>query len=116
MFPEQTAKTIRDVKGGVLINYDGTTRLLETAQVPQEHMGEFCDITKFKSFNVNSIWVRLEALKRLADAGTPIDLDIIVNPKVVEESVSSSLSKLLVQESHFSSLKGCLSAVIASSP
>lgn len=81
---EQTAKTIRDVKGGVLINYDGTIRLLETAQVPHEHMSEFCDIKKFKSFNVNSIWVRLEALKRLTDAGTSIDLDIIVNPKMVE--------------------------------
>lgn len=81
---EQTAKTIRDVKGGVLIKYNGTIRLLETAQVPKDHIEEFCNIKKFKSFNVNSIWVRLEALKRLADAGTPIDLDIIVNPKVVE--------------------------------
>lgn len=79
-------------------------------------MGEFCDITKFKSFNVNSIWVRLEALKRLADAGTPIDLDIIVNPKVVEGKRVIQLEQAVGAGITFSSLKGCLSAVIASSP
>ncbi|TNJ30146.1 UTP-glucose-1-phosphate uridylyltransferase [Giardia muris] len=81
---EQTPKTLRDVKGGVLTKYKGKIRLLETAQVPKDHLDEFCDIKKFKSFNVNSVYVRLSALKRLDDSKTPIALDIIVNPKTVD--------------------------------
>lgn len=35
---EVTDKTKADIKGGTLIDYDGTIRLLEIAQVPAEHV------------------------------------------------------------------------------
>ena len=38
---EVTDKTKADVKGGTLIDYDGTIRLLEVAQVPSEHIEDF---------------------------------------------------------------------------
>jgi UTP--glucose-1-phosphate uridylyltransferase len=34
---EVTDKTKADIKGGTLIDYEGTIRLLEIAQVPSEH-------------------------------------------------------------------------------
>ena len=48
---EVTDKTKADVKGGTLIDYEGTIRLLEIAQVPSEHVEEFKSIKKFKIFN-----------------------------------------------------------------
>lgn len=35
---EVTDKTKSDIKGGTLIDYEGTIRLLELAQVPSEHV------------------------------------------------------------------------------
>ena len=71
---------LADVKGGILMEYDGITRLLETAQVPSDHMDDFCDIKMFKSFNVNNLWVNVDALMAL----DKIELDLIVNPKKAE--------------------------------
>lgn len=38
---EVTDKTKADVKGGTLIDYEGSIRLLEIAQVSSEHTEEF---------------------------------------------------------------------------
>ena len=38
MIMEVTDKTKADIKGGTLINYEGSVRLLEIAQVPAEHV------------------------------------------------------------------------------
>lgn len=38
---EVTDKTKADVKGGTLIDYEGSIRLLEIAQVASEHTEEF---------------------------------------------------------------------------
>lgn len=35
---EVTDKTKADIKGGTLIDYEGSIRLLEVAQVPHEHV------------------------------------------------------------------------------
>ncbi|KAG9395501.1 UTP--glucose-1-phosphate uridylyltransferase family [Carpediemonas membranifera] len=78
---EQTDKTLADVKGGTLIKYDGKVKLLETAQVPAEHMDDFCSINMFKIFNTNNIWIKIPALARAVESG--LDLDIIVNRKTV---------------------------------
>jgi len=56
---EVTDKTKADVKGGTLIDYDGSIRLLEIAQVPSEHTEEFKSVRKFKIFNTNNLWVHL---------------------------------------------------------
>ncbi|CAL6038038.1 UTP-glucose-1-phosphate_uridylyltransferase [Hexamita inflata] len=77
---EQTLKTEMDVKGGVLMQYDGSIHLLESAQVPAEHMNDFCDTNTFKYFNVNNLWVNLKALMKHQN----LVLDLIVNPKTVE--------------------------------
>eukprot|EP00761_Pharyngomonas_kirbyi_P012112 gb/GECH01012139.1/.p1 GENE.gb/GECH01012139.1/~~gb/GECH01012139.1/.p1 ORF type:complete len:497 (+),score=106.36 gb/GECH01012139.1/:1-1491(+) len=76
---EVTNKTRADVKGGMPIEYDGHVTLLETAQVPPEHMEDFKSIKKFKIFNTNNVWVRLDAIaEHLEGLNT---LDIITNVK-----------------------------------
>jgi UTP--glucose-1-phosphate uridylyltransferase len=45
---EVTDKTKADIKGGTIIDYDGKVRLLEVAQVPKDHLDEFCSTRKFK--------------------------------------------------------------------
>ena len=81
---EVTDKTKADVKGGTLIDYDGTIRLLEVAQVPNEHIEDFKSVRKFKIFNTNNLWINLKALKRIMST-EGMELDIIVNPKVADD-------------------------------
>lgn len=75
---EVTDKTKADIKGGTLIDYEGSVRLLEVAQVPAEHLEEFKSsaclrdrpqptvansaslVRKFKIFNTNNIWINLK--------------------------------------------------------
>ncbi|KAG2750310.1 UTP-glucose-1-phosphate uridylyltransferase [Suillus brevipes Sb2] len=81
---EVTDKTKADVKGGTLIEYDSSVRLLEIAQVPPDHVDDFISsIRKFKIFNTNNLWINLKALKRIMNGGG-MDLDIIVNPKMTD--------------------------------
>ncbi|CAI7731160.1 unnamed protein product [Closterium sp. NIES-53] len=80
---EVTPKTLADVKGGTIINYDGKLQLLEIAQVAPEHVSEFKSIEKFKIFNTNNIWLNLAAIKRLVESDA-LKLDIIPNPKEVD--------------------------------
>lgn len=47
------------VQGGTLIEYDGTIRLLEVAQVTSEHIEDFKSVRKFKIFNTNNLWINL---------------------------------------------------------
>lgn len=80
---EVTAKTRADVKGGTLVkSKDQGLQLLEIAQVPKEHQEDFKSVKKFKIFNTNNIWINLEALKARLEGGG-LDLDVIVNPKVI---------------------------------
>lgn len=80
---EVTPKTLADVKGGTLISYEGRVQLLEIAQVPEEHVGEFKSIEKFKIFNTNNLWVNLKAIKRLVESDA-LKTEIIPNPKEVD--------------------------------
>lgn len=80
---EVTDKTKADVKGGTLIEYDSSMRLLEIAQVPPDHVDDFKSVRKFKIFNTNNLWINLKALKRIMNGGG-MDLDIIVNPKMTD--------------------------------
>ena len=66
---EVTPKTPADVKGGTLYEQNGKLKLLEIAQVPEEHIDEFCSQKKFSVFNTNNIWINLSVLeKKLEDA------------------------------------------------
>ncbi|RCH99976.1 UTP-glucose-1-phosphate uridylyltransferase [Rhizopus stolonifer] len=80
---EVTDKTKADIKGGTLIDYNGKIRLLEIAQVPDEHVEDFKSIKKFKIFNTNNLWINLKAVKRVMEEGG-MDLEIIVNSKTTD--------------------------------
>src|ERR1700761_1794776 len=79
---ELTDKTKADVKGGTIIDYESSVRLLEIAQVPKEHVNEFKSIKKFKYFNTNNIWMNLRAIKRVVSANE-LEMEIIPNEKSI---------------------------------
>ncbi|GAA6024325.1 hypothetical protein JCM10207_009266 [Rhodosporidiobolus poonsookiae] len=81
---EVTDKTKADVKGGTLINYEGNVRLLEIAQVPNDHVEDFKSVRKFKIFNTNNLWINLRAIKRIME-NDGMDLEIIVNHKTADK-------------------------------
>lgn len=83
---EVTDKTMADVKGGTLIDYEGKLRLLEIAQVPKDHVDEFKSVKKFKIFNTNNLWIQLQSIEKLVEQDK-LELDIIVNPKHLETGV-----------------------------
>ena len=80
---EVTDKTKADIKGGTLIDYKGQIRLLEIAQVPDEHVEDFKSIKKFHIFNTNNLWIDLKAVKRVMEEDA-LDLGIIVNNKTTD--------------------------------
>ncbi|KAL4074213.1 UTP-glucose-1-phosphate uridylyltransferase [Scleroderma citrinum] len=102
---EVTDKTKADIKGGTLIDYEGSIRLLEIAQVPSEHVEDFksgnsdkfpcvCgtlnatySVRKFKIFNTNNLWINLRALRRVME-NEGMELEIIVNPKTTDDGHS----------------------------
>ncbi|KAH8202630.1 hypothetical protein TruAng_003231 [Truncatella angustata] len=79
---ELTNKTKADVKGGTIIDYEGSVRLLEIAQVPKEHVNEFKSIKKFKYFNTNNIWMNVKAIKRVVE-NDELEMEIIPNGKSI---------------------------------
>ncbi|KAI9509718.1 UDPGP-domain-containing protein [Russula earlei] len=81
---EVTDKTKADIKGGTLVDYEGSIRLLEVAQVPSEHLQDFKSVRKFKIFNTNNLWINLHALKRVLETDG-IDLEIIINEKSLDD-------------------------------
>ena len=86
---EVTPKTKADLKGGVLYRRRspdggvGPIELLETAQVPDERLPDFQDVNRFAYFNINNLWVNLEALRSRLQSGS-LELSLIVNPKEVD--------------------------------
>jgi len=85
---EVTDKTRADVKGGTLIEYEGRARLLEIAQVPKEYVDEFKSVAKFKIFNTNNLWCRVDAVDRLCKNGQIEDMEIIVNEKTLSNGTN----------------------------
>lgn len=79
---EVTEKTMHDIKGGTLVRYQDKISLLERAQVSPEESSTFEDISTFKFFNTNSVWINLRTLKNTLAKG-PLHLPVIVNPKQV---------------------------------
>ncbi|GAB1605663.1 UTP--glucose-1-phosphate uridylyltransferase-like isoform X1 [Argonauta hians] len=84
---EVTEKTRADVKGGTLVEYDGKLRLLEIAQVAKEHVDDFKSVTKFKIFNTNNLWIKLEAIKKVVEEKT-LCMEIIVNHKTLDNGIN----------------------------
>jgi UTP--glucose-1-phosphate uridylyltransferase len=77
---ETVTKTPEEWKGGMPINYSGHKKLLETAQVPPDHMNDYIAI---EYFHANNLWVNLAQLKHALDTDTLVT-DVIKNIKVYE--------------------------------
>lgn len=84
---EVTDKTRADVKGGTLINYENTLRLLEIAQVPKDHVEDFKSVKTFKFFNTNNLWAKLPAIERVLQEDA-LNLEIIVNNKTLDNGLN----------------------------
>ncbi|XP_076043591.1 UDP-glucose pyrophosphorylase isoform X2 [Oratosquilla oratoria] len=84
---EVTDKTRADVKGGTLVWYENKLRLLEIAQVPKDHVDDFKSVQKFKIFNTNNLWVKLDAIDRVLKDGT-LEMDVIINNKTLDNGLN----------------------------
>jgi UTP--glucose-1-phosphate uridylyltransferase len=75
-----------DKKGGHLARLkSGNLTLRELAQCPEEEGEEFQDITLYKYFNTNTLWVNLTSLKSLLDEKNNIlPLPLICNGKTLD--------------------------------
>ena len=126
---EVADRTEADKKGGHLARLKGgNLTLREVAQCPPEEEAEFQDITVYKYFNTNTLWINLPALKTLLkEKGNMIPLPLIINSKTVdprdksspqvfqlETAMGSALSifpdgqALRVPRSRFSPVKNCV--------
>jgi UDP-N-acetylglucosamine pyrophosphorylase len=82
---EVANRTTADRKGGHLAQRNGQLLLRESAQCPESDQAAFQDIERHRFFNTNSIWLRLDALKKVLDEeGGFIRLPIIKNAKTVD--------------------------------
>ncbi|MBN1446600.1 MAG: UTP--glucose-1-phosphate uridylyltransferase [Bacteroidetes bacterium] len=83
---EVADRTPADRKGGHLaLLTDGRFTLREHAQCPKDEMDEFQDITLFRFFNTNNLWINLEALKQTLDRYDGIlPLPLIRNSKTLD--------------------------------
>jgi UTP--glucose-1-phosphate uridylyltransferase len=82
---EVAEKTPADIKGGHLARHRyGRLILREAAQCPKDEITAFQDITRYRFFNTNNIWVNLEALAALFEKERTLHLPMILNPKTVD--------------------------------
>jgi UTP--glucose-1-phosphate uridylyltransferase len=90
---EVADRTEADKKGGHLARRpDGQLLLRESAQCPPEEQDAFQDVSRYRYFNTNNIWLNLTSLKQMVD--TSIEqvtvLPLIHNPKTVDPRDSKS--------------------------
>lgn len=82
---EVARRTSMDMKGGHLArNTNDRLILREIAQCPEEDLAAFQDIEKYRYFNVNSLWINLQALNTLVRRNPVIRLPMILNPKSLD--------------------------------
>jgi len=78
---EVTDRTHMDRKGGHIARFKNDKLVLrEAAQCPEESIESFMDTGKYRYFNTNNLWIRLDALKKIWNRG-PIELPMIRNAK-----------------------------------
>jgi UTP--glucose-1-phosphate uridylyltransferase len=84
---EVTPRTAADRKGGHLARRNADQRLLlrESAQCPEEDLVAFQDIERYRYFNTNNLWIRLDALHSELDRGHGLlPLPLIRNEKTID--------------------------------
>lgn len=89
---EVADRTAADKKGGHLAkSIKGGLLLRESAQCHADDVDNFQDITKYKYFNTNNLWIRLDRLKKYLDENNGIvDLPLIQNRKTIDPRDSTS--------------------------
>lgn len=109
---EVTARTEADKKGGHLARSRESGQLLlrESAQCPENEQEDFQDISRYRYFNTNNLWVDLEALQELIQTtGATPALSLMINRKPIDPRDPQSLSILQLETamgSAVSSFKG----------
>jgi len=86
-------RTESDKKGGHLAvrNSDSHLILRESAMCADEDEAAFQDTTKYRFFNTNNLWIRLDKLKEIIDkSGGFIPVPMIKNKKTVDPKDDSS--------------------------
>jgi UTP--glucose-1-phosphate uridylyltransferase len=74
-----------DAKGGHLARHrNGRMILRESAQCPPEEMNAFQDITRYRFFNTNNIWINLSFLNTLIKKEGLVPLPLILNSKPID--------------------------------
>ncbi len=83
---EVADRTEADKKGGHLAQFShGGLLLRESAQCHENDIADFQNIDKYKYFNSNNLWIRLDRLKEHLDANQGmLDLPLIQNRKTVD--------------------------------
>jgi len=97
---EVATRTDADKKGGHLARDVKTGGLLlrESAQCPDEDEKAFQDVTKYKFFNTNNLWLDLQALKRIFEKhGGCIPLPVMKNSKTVDPRDKASTAVLQLE-------------------
>ena len=106
---EVAARTDADKKGGHLARKitGGGLLLRELAQCPDEDADAFQDVSKYKYFNTNNLWVNLEALKATFTKFEGVmPLPVISNGKTVDPRDKKS-TKVLQLETAMGSAIEC---------
>jgi len=112
---EVAARTDADKKGGHLAKDKTTGGLLlrESAQCPDEDEKAFQDVSKYKYFNTNNLWVDLVALKGIFDKhGGSIPLPVMTNEKTVDPRDKKS-TKVLQLETAMGAAISCFDGAAA---
>lgn len=89
---EAADRTKADKKGGHLARrHDGQLILRESAQCPDDEIEIFQDISRYKYFNTNNLWLNLSALQAvLAAKNNILGLPMIRNAKTVDPRDATS--------------------------
>jgi UTP--glucose-1-phosphate uridylyltransferase len=88
---EVAEKTPADLKGGHLARHlNGRLILREAAQCPEDEIDAFQNIERYRYFNTNNIWVRLDRVQDLVRRHRIIQLPMILNPKTLDPRDSGS--------------------------
>merc|ERR1719159_1924786 len=111
---EVADRTDADKKGGHLaMSKKGGLLLRESAQCPEEDEKAFQDVTKYKYFNTNNLWVDLEALKAIFEKNSgAIPLPVMKNSKTVDPRDKTS-TKVLQLETAMGAAISCFEGATA---
>ncbi len=88
---EVSRRTPADMKGGHLARHEnGRLILRESAQCPEAEMDAFKDISRYRFFNTNNLWINLRYLRELIHEKQIVHLPMILNPKHLDPRDASS--------------------------